>query len=187
MYLVNGGSPKLRLATHATLSCRFLSAVRTGWRQVSEDLRRTSPSSRRALGAERPGTHFKNFRGRPRCPSRPRSRRRGRRVRSPRRHENRRTGNILRKSLTPPVLLFSVRRTEAPHASCSPVFGAARGGSACLLSSCFPARRAEAPHASCSPVPDLATRAGGRRATQTRGAGRLRRSAETPPVLKFLA
>ena len=80
---------------------------------------------------------------------RARSRRRSRRVRGLPRQENRRTGNILRKSLTPPVLLFS-------------------------------ARRAEAPHASCPPVPDLTTRAGGRRATQTRGAGRLRRSAETP-------
>ena len=38
---------------------------------------------------------------------RPRSRRRGRRVRGPRRHEyNRRTGNTLRKSLTPPVFMF---------------------------------------------------------------------------------
>ena len=55
----------------------------------------------------------------------------------------------LQMSFTPPVLLFS-------------------------------ARRAEASHASCSPVPDLTTRAGGRRATQARGAGRLRRSAETP-------
>ena len=40
MYLVNGEAKKLRLATNATLSCRFLSAVGTGWRQVSEDLRR---------------------------------------------------------------------------------------------------------------------------------------------------
>ena len=45
----------------------------------------------------------------------------------------------LQMSFTPPVLLFS-------------------------------ARRAEASHASCSPVPDLTTRAGGRRATQARGA-----------------
>ena len=35
-----GEAKKLCLATHATLSCRFLSAVGTGWRQVSEDLRR---------------------------------------------------------------------------------------------------------------------------------------------------
>ena len=39
MYLVNGEAKKLRQATHATPSCRFLSAVGTGWRQVSEDLR----------------------------------------------------------------------------------------------------------------------------------------------------
>ena len=47
---------------------------------------------------------------------------RSRRVRGLPRQENRRTGNILRKSLTPPVLLFSARRAEVPHASCPPVF-----------------------------------------------------------------
>ena len=61
--------------------------------------------------------------------------------------------------------------TEVPHASCSPVFGMARGGSPCLLFSCFPARRAEAPHASCSHVPDLNTRAGGRALPKRAGPG----------------
>ena len=135
-----------------------------------------------------------------------RSRRRGRRVRGPRRHENRRTGDCEAadgvdafearagkktgeqegaeptRPRSAPARKQEKRKyfTEVPYASCSHVFGPARGGSACLLSSCFPARRAEAPHASCSHVPDLTTRAGGRRATQARGAGRLRRSAETP-------
>ena len=95
---------------------------------------------------------------------RARSRRRSRRVRGLPRQENRRTGNILRKFLTPPVLLFSARRAEVPHASCSPVLGPSRGGFSCLLFSCS----------------DLTTRAGGRRATHARGAGRLRRSAEMP-------
>ena len=49
------------------------------------------------------GFHVGSFRTEISCRGVPR---RGGRVRSPRRHENRRTGNILQKSLTPPVLMF---------------------------------------------------------------------------------
>ena len=97
-----------------------------------------------------------------------RSRRRGRCVRSPRRHENRRTGDC---EAADGVDAFEARagKKTGEQEGAEPQAEPTRPRSA-------PARKqenrkyfTEVPHASCSHVPDLTTRAGGRRASKMRG------------------
>ena len=238
MYLVNGGSQKTSSShscdSHAAFSppsglaggrCpktfeeRLPHPVGRGVRDGRHALQKLPQSSARfglsAVPPQAGPTRSRPAPARKQENRRLRSRRRGRCVRSPRRHENRRTGDC---EAADGVDAFEARAgkktgeqegaepqaeptrprsaparkqenrkyfTEVPYASCSPVFGTARGGSACLLSSCFPARRAEAPHASCSHVFGMAR--GGSPCLLFscfwHGARRL----PMPPVLMFLA